>query len=174
MAVNDRIAPHPLPADSLLQRYSRDGSYADCYVAELARPITYAEYVEAFYTTWAFKSERFILKWIVSRPSTDRQARELALGTRERFAAWTVEARAPNQIVMCDYMGKTRSWLMVESLRDGAATRLYFGTAVVAHTDARGRRSIGGGFHVLMGFHKLYSRVLLSAARNKLRRPPPR
>jgi hypothetical protein len=37
--------------------------------------VTLAEYVNAFYTTRVFRLERIILKWAVSRPSTDAQAK---------------------------------------------------------------------------------------------------
>ena len=50
-------------------------------------------------------------------------------------------------------------------------TRLYFGSAVVPVDDARtGRRRIGTVFVLLLGFHRVYSRVLLWAARARLRR----
>ena len=67
----------------------------------------------AFYTTWLFRLERWILRLAVARPSTDEEAHQLARGEREAFAAWSVEARAPDQLLMCDFTGRTRSWLMV-------------------------------------------------------------
>src|SRR5262245_40083752 len=108
-----QVRPQSLPAHSLLQRYAIDG-YADCYVADIAGAISHAQFVEAFYTTWLFKLERRVLQWLVARPSTDLEARELALGTRDRFAAWSVEARAPEQLLARDFQGNTCSWLMVE------------------------------------------------------------
>jgi hypothetical protein len=47
-----------LPDDCLLRKYLGGGGYADCFVAELARPVSHAEYVEAFYTTAVFKLEQ--------------------------------------------------------------------------------------------------------------------
>ncbi len=158
------ISACELPADALLARYRGDGSYTDCYVTEVSWLVSQAEYVEAFYTSGVFKLERLILKLLVARPSTDQQARELAAGQRGAFAAWSVEARAPNQLLLCDFRGRTRSWLMT------SGTRLYFGSAVVPGA-ARGSRkaSLGFVFTALLGFHRLYSRILLRAAVRGLR-----
>jgi hypothetical protein len=163
----------PLPDEALLARYARGVAYTDCYSTEVARSVSHAEYVETFYTGAVFKLERLLLAWFVSRPSTDAQARELALGARSTFAAWDVEDRALNQLLMCDMAGRTRSWLMIEPLRSGSspATRLYFGSAVVPARDkASGRPRLGFLFKSLLGFHKLYSQVLLRAARSRLAR----
>ena len=156
------VRPTALPDHALLQSFARNGSYTDCYATDVPGTVSYAQYVTAFYTTWVFKLERWILKWAVSRPSTDEQARQLAAGTLDTFAAWSVEQRADNQILMCDFLGSTRSWLMVAP--QGSGTRLYFGSAVVA----RGPAGIGRDYRLLLGFHKLYSRVLLGAARRRL------
>jgi hypothetical protein len=49
--------------------------------------------------------------------------------------------------------------------------RLYFGSAVVLVTDkASGQVRMGFRFKALLGFHKLYSRILLYAARSRLAR----
>jgi hypothetical protein len=154
------IATRPLPAHALTQKYAREGAYTDCFETVLPRAVTQAEYVEAFYTTWVFKLERWILRWAVARPSTDAEARELAHGRLERFAAWGVEGRAENQLLMRDEISRrTCSWLMTEALPSGG-TRLYFGSAVVSEADGR----MGRKFSVLLGFHRLYSWVLLAAA----------
>jgi hypothetical protein len=165
------ITSCPIPESALLKSYLRDGAYADCYVTEIAKPVSHAQYVEAFYTTAVFKVERLILKWWVARPSTDAQARELAAGTADSFAAWDVEDRSENQVLLSDLSGRTRSWLMVAPCmgEGGPCTRLYFGSAVVPRRNAKtGRLALGFEFRALLGFHKLYSRVLLSAARSRL------
>ena len=157
------VAPCALPADALLQRYREAGAYTDCYGGVVAADIAHAQYVEAFYTTWIFRLERWVLAVFVARPSTDAQARALAAGEVDTFAAWTVEARAPDQLLLCDYRGRTRSWLMTAP--DAGGTRLYFGSAVVPEVNERtGRKALGWVFAGLLGFHKLYSRVLLRAA----------
>jgi hypothetical protein len=72
---------------------------------------------------------------------------------------------------MCDYQGRTRSWLMSAAAPDGDATRtrLYFGSAVVPALNPRsGRNEMGFVFRALLGFHKIYSRVLLGAAATRL------
>jgi len=167
------VHPCTLPADALLRRYSGSGAYADCYVTEIASTVTHAEFVEAFYTTSVFKLERLILRLLASRPSTDSQANQLALGMLGSFAAWLVEDRTPNQLLLADITGRTRSWLMVAAHGNAGPgmTRLFFGSAVVPVRDkTTGRRSFGFMFRALLGFHKLYSRVLLAAARSRLNR----
>lgn len=164
------IRPCRLPPDALLNRYVAGGAYVDCYVAEVGRPVSCAEYVEAFYTTTVFKLERSILRTFLSRPSTDAEARQLARGERDAFAAWTVEGRTPDQLLMADVAGRTRSWLMVAPSGTGI-TLLYFGSAVIPVRDRRtDRASLGPVFGALLGFHKLYSRVLLLSVRSRLRR----
>lgn len=164
----------PLPDDALLARYLRDGGYADCYATEIARPVSHAQFVRAFYTTWLFKLERWLLSWAVARPSTDAEAARLAAGETETFAAWSVEARAPDQLLMCDFQGRTRSWLMVLATADGTRTCLLFGSAVVPSGAATGGRRAAGNwvFRLLLGFHKLYSIALLRAARVRLASAP--
>ena len=116
-----------------------------------------------------FKIERVLLAWFASRPCNDAEARELAMGERTTFAAWHVEARDDTQLLLCDFMGRTRSWLHVAPLAQG--TRLHFGSAVVALPDAStGKPRMGLVFRALLGFHRLYSRVLLRAAVRRLRR----
>jgi hypothetical protein len=161
-----------LPQGALLSKYQHEGSYADCYVTAVARRVSHAEYVEAFYTSALFKVERRLLSWLVSKPSTDVQANQLAAGTRNSFAAWTVEARSANQLLMSDFQGRTRSWLMVVPSQRSTVedTRLYFGSAVVPIVTRSGTRALYLGFRVLLGFHKLYSRALLFAAESRLAR----
>lgn len=161
------ITPQDLPAHALLARYSGEGGYADCYTTTVPGQVSHAAFVEAFYTTRLFKLER----WLLARlgyASTDEHARQLAAGQRERFAAWTVEGRAPDQLLLCDAVGGTRSWLMVAPA-EGGGTRLHFGSAVVPRQTARGQRPrMGFLFHALLGFHRWYSRALLRAACRKL------
>ena len=161
-----------LPEYALLQRYRENGSYTDCYLSRLSREVSFSEYLAAFYTTLLFKAERAVLKWFLSIPSTDDEARQLAEGTTDAWAAWIVEGRSANQLLMKDYQGRTRSWFMSETLECGAAreTRLYFGSAVVPiERQSSGRTVFGFGFQALIGFHKLYSVALLSAATSALR-----
>jgi hypothetical protein len=161
-----RYKPAPCPLMPCC-RYLRGKTYVDCYFTEIASRVSHAEYVEAFYTTAVFKLERWILRWFVAKSSADAQARELAHGTRDSFAAWSVEGREVDQLLLCDFQGRTRSWLMTSPIAGG--TCLYFGSAVVPVVDARtGDETLGFVFSVLLGFHKLYSRILLRAAVRRL------
>jgi hypothetical protein len=157
-----------LPAEALLRRYLDGGAFADCYVAEVAACVTQRQYVAAFYMTPLFMLERWILGWAVDRPSTNAEARALAEGTRDTFAAWRVEDRTADQLLLGDFTGKTKSWLMTVPGVDGS-TRLYFGSAVVPRVDKySGEQSMGAGFSLLLGFHRLYSRLLLGAAARRV------
>ena len=168
------VQPSRLPPDAFLDAYVQSGAYTDCYCLELARLVTHAELIAAFYTTVVFKIERWLLGVFLSKPTTDSDAQALALGQADTFAAWTVERRAPNQILLA--AGRTRSWLMVlpgGSNGKANGTRLFFGSAVVprrghAAASSGGSARMGWQFRALLGFHKLYSRVLLAAAGRKL------
>ena len=163
------ILPCPLPDISLLNLYRlQQGAYTDCYCTEVAGSVTQAEFVGAFYTTWVFKLERTILKWAVAKPSNDAQAALLAQGGLNAFSAWTVEDRREDQLLLCDMHGRTRSWLMATPAESGDGTRLYFGSAVVPAKGSESGADIGTGFRLLLGFHKMYSRILLKAAAIRL------
>lgn len=166
-----------LPDDALLRRYADGVGYADCYAVEVPVAVDLARYVEAFYTGRVFKLERLLLRWFAKRPSTDADARRVAQGAQDAFAAWSVEGRAPGQLLLCDMHGRTRSWFMVADCGTSAtpATRLYFGSAVTPVRDpASGTPRMGGLYRGLLGFHRLYSRVLLAAARTRVLRRLPR
>jgi len=160
-----------VPAHAMLANYSKNGSYTDCYITEIPGHISLSSFVFAFYTTFIFKLERFILKTVVTKPSADAQVRQLAEGASERFAAWHVEDRNENEILMCDFLGRTRSWLMVVPANtvNDLRTRLYFGSAVVPiQSPKTGKLSLGFGFQALLRFHKIYSVLLLCAAKSRL------
>lgn len=160
-----------LPDDSLLGAYVGTGAYTDCYSTQLDEEIAFSRFVSAFYSTPLFRLERLVLRWLVRKPSTDADAAALGAGTRDHFAAWTVEQRRDDQLLLRDLTGRTRSWLMIQPVRiDGlAATRLFFGSAVVPRAGARGGEStLGVRFRALLGLHRLYSRALLSAAHRRL------
>ena len=158
-----------VPQSSLLGSYVDSGAYADCYVTELPAEVTHAQFVEAFYTTRLFKLERLLLGLFLARPSTDEQAAQLAGGQLSSYAAWSVESRAENQLLLA--AGRTRSWLMVAAGtgEHPGHTKLFFGSAIVSKRSSTGApRDMGLGFKALLGFHKLYSRALLLSARARL------
>lgn len=156
--------PAPVPENALLATYSRRKAYTDCYAVTVPGTVTLPDFIFAFYTTRLFKVERWILAKVVGRPSTDAQALSLADAKLSRFAAWDVEGRTTNEVLLA--AGPTRSWLSVEPVAGAApSTMLRFGSAVVS-SRADGRFDLL--FHLLLGFHRLYSKQLLSAAAKRV------
>jgi hypothetical protein len=156
----------------LLNTYLEQGAYTDCFCTELACTVSLGQFVTAFYSTMIFKMERWILTWTVRKSSTDADVAQLAAGSRDHFAAWHVESRRDNELLLTDFLRRTRSWLMIVPIEiDGrAGTRLYFGSAVVPKKNLEsGELELGFPFRALLGFHKIYSIALLRAAASRLR-----
>jgi hypothetical protein len=103
-----------IPLGALLKRYQKSGFHTDCYTIDVPACVSQEQFVLAFYSTKLFKLERFILKWMVSRPSTEGQLARLASGEASEFAAWSVEDKSENQLLLSDFQGRTRSWLMTK------------------------------------------------------------
>ena len=170
------ILQEPVPATSLLRTY-REGPdpeawehFNDCFSVTVDRPVTLAEFVYVFYTSPVFRIERLVLR-LARLPSTDAEARQLADGKREVFAAWRVAQRTGTQLLMCDVLGRTRSWFCITLLPDGRTSRtlLQFGSGIAAGIEPRtGQRRRSIGFRLLGGIHTLYSQVLLHAACDRL------
>ncbi len=168
----------PVPDWSLLRRYRAPENpeawdfYQDCFTAHVPRVVTLSEYIEAFYKGTAFRLERWILRFAVSKPSTDADVQALAAGHAQTFSAWNVLQRTESQILLEDFQGRTRSWLAV--LPSGSAqpeTRLHFGSGIAAISNPQSQApEISLGFRLLGGFHIRYSEVLLDAARRALAR----
>ncbi|MDJ0917919.1 MAG: hypothetical protein QNJ05_09155 [Woeseiaceae bacterium] len=156
-----------LPGGALLQEFTDRGEYTDCFVARIENTVTFPTYVETFYTTRLFRLERLILKWLISRPSSDEQARRLSRNETDSFAAWKEYRRSDDQLVMMDFRQQTCSWFMLGSDENG--TRLYFGSAVMLDEDESSARKMKWTYRALLGFHRLYSRALLQAAARRLR-----
>jgi hypothetical protein len=167
------VRPMPLPDGALLCAYRDGGGYTDCYAIDIEGIVTQAEYIRAFYTSPLFKAERFILKWALDKPSTDIGAAALAANETDSFAAWKIEERTADQILMCDFQSRTRSWLMIVPAEGAAKTRLYFGTAVAPlRPNGKKDTAFGFGFRLLVPFHKLYARALLLAAARQIASNP--
>jgi len=163
-----------LPVDALLGQYDSPGIYTDCYRTDVIGAVAFEAYVSAFYTTRLFKLERVILQWVVSRPSSDTEATQMANGNADTFAAWHVEGRSENQLLLSDFRGRTRSWLMVAPVEgeESTSTRLFFGSAVTPGRNANTESvAAGPAFSMLLGFHRIYSVLLLCSARTKLKAP---
>ncbi len=143
----------------------------DCFYIDFPRRVTLEEYVFAFYTTALFKAERAILSFFVRKPSTDEGALLLSQNQSDSFSAWTVEKRTPEKILLRDFRGDTKSWLMVQPTTTEATqtTRLYFGTVVVPKKISKdGQASVSSFFYLFNGLHRVYSRVLLRSAYTRL------
>ena len=158
-----------VPADTMLGKYLVNGAYTDCYMTEISGQVSFPEFIFSFYTTALFKIERLILKLTVAKPSTDAQARQLAHSKTDKFAAWHVEDRSENEILMCDFLGRTRSWFKLIPVSE-TCTRLYFGSAISSRQNLKtGKPSLAFGFKTLLGFHQIYSILLLYSARSRIR-----
>ena len=158
-----------VPEHSFLASCKDSGAFTDCYTITVPENLGLAEFIEAFYTTRLFKTERWLLAKILACPSSDNQVRDLAYSAANDFSAWRVEQRSDREILLA--FGQTRSWLYVEplseTLKNGEtpATRLYFGSAVFP---ARTSGKFSFLFHALGGFHHIYSRCLLAAAAKRI------
>jgi hypothetical protein len=166
--------PCEVPRNSQLRTYKDGAGFADCYVAEVQGAVTQTAFIEAFYTTPLFKIERTLLRYLASRPATDADAKHLAAGKATKFSAWQVEKQSSSELLLADFTGRTRSWLMAAPVAgpdQPQRTRLYFGSAVVPRSGKAGQEPrMGWMFHALLGFHRLYSRLLLAAACRRIAR----
>ncbi len=166
------VQPCEVPLGTLLRRYKDGTGFADCYAVAVPGAVTQEAFVEAFYTSPLFKVERTILRFAASRPATDSDAKELAAGKAAAFSAWSVESQSTSELLLADFTGRTRSWLSAvaaSSPNPSPYTTLYFGSAVLPRK-RHGVPDPGMGwlFQALVGFHRLYSRMLLSAASKRV------
>jgi hypothetical protein len=168
------VLQKPVPDFSLLRTYRAPlhanawKEFMDCFAAELPRTVSLAEFIRAFYDSLPFRLERRIIQVLIGRPSTAQDLQALASGASEDFAAWVVLERTDTQILLGDFRGQTRSWLAVQPL-PGGGTQLLFGSGIRSVPDpVTGAPTRSWGFRTLGGFHLLYSRVLLGAARRRL------
>ena len=129
------------PAASLLCSLAgRAAGLCGCLLADLPGPaVELGTFVEAFYTTRLFKLERLVLR-LAGLGSSDADARALARGERERFAAWRVLTRREPELLLIDVNGRTCSWFQVEP-QAGGGTRLWFGSAVIPARISASRRA---------------------------------
>lgn len=151
---------------------ARDETHLDCFVADIDGAWSLEQFVGVFYRTWLFRAERFVLKHVMRLPSTDSDLESLLDGNQEKFAAWSIERRTANELLMCDIASKTKSWFMVTQTGDSAKQRtlVHFGTVVVATPDRRsGEPKLGTLFRLFMPLHLLYARSLLLVAVRDLR-----
>ena len=152
-----RVAPHELPERSLLATHRGPQCHRDAFCAEVPRTVSLSEYITAFYASMSFTPERKLLS-LIGRGASQGDIAALAEGRVQNFAAWDVEARTDDQLLMRDFQDRTCSWPMVEPISGG--TGLWFGSGV--------RRPDRAPVKLLMPFHRWYSRALLRAAVRRL------
>lgn len=151
------------PASSLLAPFAaREGVYTDAFCAQVPTEQYLRDFVSAFYSTRLFRAERALLGVLARAPSSDADAMALAAGMTDRFAVWTVEVRRPDELLLADASGRTRSWLHAALAPGG--TQLWFGSVVLPGP----RGGLGPVFRGLQGAHRLYARMLLRAAARSL------
>jgi hypothetical protein len=169
------ITRSDLPPHALLGLYVDKGAYTDCYSMDVAFPAGLDDYLFSFYTSPVFKVERMLLGLVARKPATDQDAQALALGSVARFSAWDVEDRHADQILLRDFLGRTRSWLMVApSPVHPGGVRLYFGSAVLPkNRTSDGAPAFGALFHVGARFHHGYTIALMRSALARLRQALP-
>src|SRR5258708_31224580 len=135
------ITHEPVPDDALLRTFrggthpERWGRYADCFAVGVDRDVALAEFVFAFYTSPLFRIERGLLRLLINAPSSRSDARAVADGTTDKFAAWYVGQRTSTQLLMCDRYERTRSWFRVAP-KSGGGKHLQVGSAVGGGTRA--------------------------------------
>jgi len=140
-----------VPTDSLLAGFGSADNYRDCFARNVPDEVGLSEFIERFYCSMAFRPERLLLS-LIRRGANNADARALARGEVDRFAAWNVIERREHEILLQDFTGATASWLSTQAMTDGKS-RLLFGSWV-----KKPERPIT---RTLMPFHVFYSRVLL-------------
>jgi hypothetical protein len=168
------VAACPVPHDALLQRYVERGrddpqgraqepgaAYTDCFTAQVPVAVTLRQLICAVYTSPAFRPERLVLSLATRRRIADADVVALADVRSDSFAVWRVEARRPDQILLRDKTGYTRSWLGV--VAEATGTRLMFGSAILSQGGA-----LPLWITAIMPLHSTYSRLLLGSARKRL------
>jgi len=174
-----RIVQHALPDDSLFNSF-RGGRHperwvgqGDCFSVTVNQAVPLSEFVVGFYSSPVFRVERLLLGVLAGAKSSDSDVQSVADGSGSTFAIWSVGERTATQLLMCDCYERTRSWFQVVPLAVDR-TELRFGSAVASRRNRKtGGVSISRWAYWLMGFHVLYSRLLLRAAGNRvLRRQP--
>lgn len=161
-----QIEQTSVPEGSLIApSAARDGHYADCFACANPTGAGLAAFVTAFYTQPLFQAERLVLRFAARAETTDAEAANLASGTSDHFAVWTVRARSASELLLQDKSGRTMSWLQA------TPDTLRFGSVVTPVPGRGGKLTLGPVFQSLMGAHKLYSLALLAGAARRLRRP---
>jgi hypothetical protein len=145
------------------QQPERWGGYHDCFCVFIRSQVTLQQFVEAFYTSRLFRVERILLGTFLKLPSSDADAYALARGTRSTFAVWNTLVRTETELLMEDRFGRTRSWFRIQP-GGSSGTDMCFGSAVAGRRRTNRGFAMSLPFRMLLGFHVIYSQLLLSAA----------
>ncbi|MEE2945352.1 MAG: hypothetical protein VX444_09285 [Pseudomonadota bacterium] len=162
------IRPCPHPETSFLKAYnSLPGHYTDCFETVVDGQVSLSELVEAFFTSPVLRLERKLLG-LVGMPSTTAAVTALANGAGTNVSGWETEQRDETQLLLAIFQNGIRTWLMVEP--DDTGTKLFFGSAVVPKNADSENPKLDWWVKAFMGFHLLYSRIVLAAAKIQVRR----
>jgi len=169
------VSQCPLPHDTLLHRYENGpGHHTDCFETEVAQGVSLPDYIEAFFNSPILRIERKLLGLAMLKSNYDDVVL-LAQGRSDHIAGWQTEDRADQEILLTVMGGGVRTWLKVIPEEDHS--RLLFGSAVVppddAPVDETGAPKMAWWVQGLMGFHRLYSHIVLGAAKWQLKRMRP-
>ncbi len=145
-----KIESIDVPSSSLLAQFGVPGAYRDCFACEVPGRVSLEQFVERFYCSASFRPERVLLG-LIGRGGDNDDARAVAYGKADSFAAWNVLERRDDEMLLQDFRGTTASWLAVEPGEQ--STQLRFGSWV-----GQPDRPV---VKALMPFHRWYSRVLL-------------
>lgn len=162
-----KVIEMPLPDGTFIaQQDEFQGYYTDCYGLEIDHIVTLPDFMNAFYTTPLFRLERLVLAITPKGRMKDADVTALSSGESDRMAVWRVEGRRDHEILLS--AGRTKSWLMVAPIQGG--TQLYFGSVVVPEPPKRegGVPRLGPVFDSLLSAHRVYSRLLLGSAAQRL------
>lgn len=161
----------PIPEGGLLNTYTlKLGCYTDCFWTDVSGQVTLNDLISTFFNTPVLRLERKILGIFGSRPSTNNDVVGLASGSSDTLAIWEVEARDDNQLLLAVGNGPIRTWLMASQAGTNEnVSRIYFGSAVLPMAfSPSGEPKMSRTFHMLLGFHKLYSCLLLWSTKRRL------
>ena len=166
MGLVSPVEAAPVPVSSLLATAPGERDYADCWCCEIAGSAGLSQLIEAFFTCPAFRPERLTLA-AIGKGGSDAEARALAQGETDRFAAWTLVERREDEILLEDFAHRTRCWLAVAP--QVGHTRVSFGTAILARTgDGGADRAENLAFRALVPFHRFYARRLIASAAKRI------
>ena len=76
-----KVRKTPRPASALVRPYlDQKGTQVDCYSAIVPSEVSLEQFVGQFYRGRLFRFERWMIKTVIGRPSTDAQIDSLLTG----------------------------------------------------------------------------------------------